>query len=245
MLAWTDAPGHGLGGTTPAWNNDLDLRVTAGGETFLGNALDAEGWSVAGGSADGKNNTEAVYLQPAQHGGSVTIEVFAADINSDALPNEGDDTDQDFALVCYNCKEVPAQVDLGVSATTSAYAEPGQRLQYAIEVTNAGPGSAEEGMTLAAEFPGTVSLSAAPSPDWTCESFDTTIVCGHPLALPAGGSTSFTLYAFVDAGASGRIDATFKVTTPSNDTNDANDVFSISTPVIDRIFADAFEAREP
>src|SRR5690606_17821244 len=27
MLTWTDAPGHGKGGTAPAWNNDLDLVV--------------------------------------------------------------------------------------------------------------------------------------------------------------------------------------------------------------------------
>ena len=27
MLAWTDAKGHGLGGSTPAWVNDLDLSV--------------------------------------------------------------------------------------------------------------------------------------------------------------------------------------------------------------------------
>jgi hypothetical protein len=33
MLAWTDAPGHGLGGSTPAWNNDLDLRVSANGRS--------------------------------------------------------------------------------------------------------------------------------------------------------------------------------------------------------------------
>ena len=33
MLVWTDAPGHGLGGSTPAWNNDLDLLVEVGGST--------------------------------------------------------------------------------------------------------------------------------------------------------------------------------------------------------------------
>lgn len=103
MLVWTDAPGHGLGGTTPAWNNNLDLRVTAGAGTYLGNVFSSSGWSVAGGSADARNNGEGVFLQAAQHGGSVNVEVRATDINSNALPNAGDDTDQDFALVCYNC----------------------------------------------------------------------------------------------------------------------------------------------
>lgn len=103
MLAYTDAPGHGLGGTTPAWNNNLDLRVTAGGSTYLGNVFGTTGGSVTGGTADARNNTEGVFLQAAQHGGTVNIEVRATDINSNGLPNSGDDTDQDFALVCYNC----------------------------------------------------------------------------------------------------------------------------------------------
>jgi serine protease AprX len=103
MLVWTDAPGHGLGGTTPAWNNNLDLRVTAGGNTYLGNVFTSAGWSATGGAADARNNGEGVFLQAAQHGGSVNVVVRATDINSNALPNAGDDTDQDFALVCYNC----------------------------------------------------------------------------------------------------------------------------------------------
>lgn len=104
MLVWTDAPGHGLGGTTPAWNNNLDLRVSSGASTFLGNVFNASGGSITGGAADARNNNEGVFLQPAQHGGGAfTIEVRATDINSNGLPNSGDDTDQDFALVCYNC----------------------------------------------------------------------------------------------------------------------------------------------
>ncbi|MCJ7694452.1 MAG: S8 family serine peptidase, partial [Anaerolineaceae bacterium] len=102
MLAWTDAPGHGLGGTTPAWNNDLDLIVSAGGNTYLGNNFDATtGWSQAGGTADSMNNTEGVFL-PASFGDQITITVSAANITSDGLPNSGDSTDQDFAIVIYS-----------------------------------------------------------------------------------------------------------------------------------------------
>ncbi|HEY9131048.1 MAG TPA: S8 family serine peptidase [Dyella sp.] len=104
MLAWTDAPGHGLGGTTPAWNNNLDLHVKVGDTDYWGNALGEEGWSVSNGEADAKNNLEGVFLSPEQLKGELTLEVVASDINSDGLPNQGDDTDQDFALVCYNCK---------------------------------------------------------------------------------------------------------------------------------------------
>ncbi|MBU0719657.1 MAG: hypothetical protein KJ749_15540, partial [Planctomycetes bacterium] len=106
MLVWTDAPGHGLGGSTPAWNNDLDLEVEVDGDTYRGNWFGPDGWSVSGGSADGMNNTEGVFLGPTAPA-SATIRVVASDINSDGIPNEGDATDQDFALVCYNCAEEP------------------------------------------------------------------------------------------------------------------------------------------
>lgn len=101
MLVWTDAPGHGLGGSTPAWNNDLNLVVLAD-NTYLGNNFGANGYSTTGGTADIKNNTEGVFIQtPGVQ--TITLRVDAANINSDGLPNVGDTTDQDFAIVCYNC----------------------------------------------------------------------------------------------------------------------------------------------
>lgn len=102
-LVWTDAPGPGLGGSTPAWVNDLDLRVTSGTTTYLGNSFGtpSTGWSVPGGVADFKNNLENVYLQTAP-AGPITIQVSAANIAGDGVPGNGDDTDQDFALVISN-----------------------------------------------------------------------------------------------------------------------------------------------
>lgn len=102
MLVWTDAPGHGLGGSTPAWNNDLDLVVEIGDDSYWGNNFGLDGWSQAGLSADAMNNTEGVFLRPGATG-DLTIRVVASNINSDGVPNQGDVTDQDFALVCYNC----------------------------------------------------------------------------------------------------------------------------------------------
>ena len=103
MLVWTDAPGHGLGGSTPAWNNDLDLTVIAG-NTYLGNNFDGSGYSAPGGTADGMNNTEGVFLGPLPPV-AATVQVAARNINSDGIANNADSTDQDFALVCYNCIE--------------------------------------------------------------------------------------------------------------------------------------------
>ncbi len=103
MLVWTDAPGHGLGGSTPAWNNDLDLVVQKGANTYLGNVFGVDGFSAEGGVADDRNNTEGILL-PAGPEENFTITVDAANLTSDGIPGEGSETDQDFALVCYNCK---------------------------------------------------------------------------------------------------------------------------------------------
>lgn len=106
-LVWTDAPGHGLGGDLPAWVNDLDLRVTAGETTYLGNVFGnpSTGWSRPGGTADFMNNVENVFLEQAD--GLLTVEVLAANLAGDGVPGNDDDTDQDFALVVSNGTFVP------------------------------------------------------------------------------------------------------------------------------------------
>ncbi len=121
MLVWTDAPGHGLGGTTPAWNNDLDLEVEVGGQVFSGNDFDpATGWSGVGGMADPMNNTEGVFLPPGITG-EIVIRVVASNISSDGVPGVGDTTDQDFALVCYNCGPSALFADGFETGDTSAW----------------------------------------------------------------------------------------------------------------------------
>jgi len=116
MLVWTDAPGHGLGGPTPALNNDLDLEVVYNGQTYRGNVFGASGWSAPGGVADALHNTEGVLLGPTASG-TFEISVKGTDINSDAVPMSGSLTDQDFALVCYNCEEV---ADFNLNASPDA-----------------------------------------------------------------------------------------------------------------------------
>ncbi|MGE4072653.1 MAG: S8 family serine peptidase [Lysobacterales bacterium] len=107
MLAWSDAAGPGLGGTTPSWTNDLDLQVRLGEDTYLGNVFDeGGGYSIPGGVADDRNNLEGVFLAPAVHGGNdFRVRVLAAVIAADALnPWEPATPQQDFALICYNCE---------------------------------------------------------------------------------------------------------------------------------------------
>jgi hypothetical protein len=130
MLVWTDAPGHGLGGDTPAWNNDLDLVVEAGGDSYLGNVFGGDGWSATGGAADTGNNAEGVFFAvPPER---ATIRVVAANLNSDGVPHAGDTIDQDFALVCVNCAYAPG-FDLDPVPITRNVCAP-QTAVYDVEV---------------------------------------------------------------------------------------------------------------
>jgi hypothetical protein len=96
-VAWTDAPGNTTGS---AYNNDLDLTVSVGGQTYLGNVFSGA-WSVPGGSADEADNVESVFL-PAGIAGAFTVTVAATSINSIGVPNGSNGLTQDFALVIDN-----------------------------------------------------------------------------------------------------------------------------------------------
>ena len=100
MLVWTDAPGHGLGGATPAWVNDLDLSIEVGGQTYYGNNFGSDGFSLPGGTPDGMNNTEGIFLGALPEG-TYTLMVTAANICGDGIPNVAGDTDQDFSVAIY------------------------------------------------------------------------------------------------------------------------------------------------
>jgi len=101
-LAWTDAPG--APGADPALVNDLDLVITTDSTTYLGNVL-VDGGSVAGGVPDARNNLEKVIVTAP--GIDAIIVVRATRIAGDGVPDDGDASDQDFALACTNCVRVP------------------------------------------------------------------------------------------------------------------------------------------
>lgn len=168
MLVWTDAPGHGLGGSTPAWNNDLDLIVEDGVDTYRGNNIGGSGWTVAGGVADTKNNTEGVFIGPTA-GGSYTLRVRASNLNSDGIPNSGDATDQDFAVACYNCALEPG-FTLAMSPAAQAVCAPGDAV-YDVDI----------GQVMG--FTDPVSLTAGG------ELGDLTAVFGADPVLPPGSTT--------------------------------------------------------
>ncbi len=101
-LVWSDAPGSTTGA---AYNNDLDLTVTVGGNSYQGNVFSGA-YSITGGTADGKNNVESVFL-PAGVSGQIIVNIVSANIASPGLPNAANAPAQDFALVAYNAGSVP------------------------------------------------------------------------------------------------------------------------------------------
>ncbi len=102
VMTYTDEAGPV--GTSPQVN-DLNLEATVDGMEYLGNVFSGQ-WSTTGGSADSANNYEAIFL-PAGTGGGFEIRVIGFNVAGDGVPNTGDSTDQDFAVVCYNCAQEP------------------------------------------------------------------------------------------------------------------------------------------
>jgi hypothetical protein len=98
-LAWTDAPGNPSAFYQLV--NSLNLEVTIGGQTYLGNVFTGPN-SVTGGQPDSINNMQSVFLPPGETG-AWSVVVRAMNIVSNAVPNIPHATvGQDFALVVYN-----------------------------------------------------------------------------------------------------------------------------------------------
>lgn len=138
-IAWTDAPGNTTGS---AFNNDLDLTVTVGGNTYKGNVFNGP-YSVTGGAADAQNNVESVFL-PAGLAGNFAVQVTAMDINSIGVPNANNSNEQDFALVVYNGMAVAAPVILNAGSTltaescTNGAVDPGETVTVNFALQNLG-----------------------------------------------------------------------------------------------------------
>ncbi|HVM60227.1 MAG TPA: choice-of-anchor D domain-containing protein [Verrucomicrobiae bacterium] len=106
-VAWTDPPGNP--GVLQQLVNDLDLQVTIGGQTYLGNRFsgqysvpNTDSSVVGAGTPDSINNMESVFLPPGQTG-TWSVVVRATDIAGNAVSNVPNSVvGQDFALVIYN-----------------------------------------------------------------------------------------------------------------------------------------------
>jgi hypothetical protein len=162
-LAWTDAPGSTAGA---AYNNNLDLVVSVGGKTYRGNVFSGA-FSATGGSADFQNNVESVFLAAGTQGRFV-ITVTASDINSDGVPQNGINLDQDFALVVYNAEldRKPA-ITAGAAILqsemnpTNNAIDPGETLTMSFGLQNVGNGGTSNLMATLLSSGGVTSLSPA------------------------------------------------------------------------------------
>jgi hypothetical protein len=138
-LAWTDAPGPTTGAP---YVNNLDLEVTIGGTTYKGNVFSG-GNSVAGGTADARNNFESVFL-PAGTAGNFTVTVRATNIAGDGVPGNADTTDQDFALVVYNGTATTAGPTIGVNPSSMSFSATvggANPASQSLSITNTGGGT--------------------------------------------------------------------------------------------------------
>jgi hypothetical protein len=181
-LAWTDAPGATTGGP---WVNNLDLEVTVGGVTYKGNVFSGAN-SISGGTADGKNNVESVFL-PAGTSGNITVTVRAANIAGDGVPGNADTTDQDFALVIYNATAgAPPPPTIGVSPTSLSFTS-----------TAGGSNPANQTINISNTGGGTMNWTASDNATWLTIS-------------PASGTAPSTLTASVNT--SGLVAGTYNGT---------------------------------
>jgi hypothetical protein len=104
-LAWSEPPGVSF---AAPYVNDLNLEVEIGGQIYYGNVFSGPN-STPGGVPDTRNNVESVFL-PAGVSGTFQVRVRAQNIAGDGLPGNGDLTDQDFALLVYNAKELSGEM---------------------------------------------------------------------------------------------------------------------------------------
>jgi hypothetical protein len=189
-VAWTDAPGNTSGN---AYNNNLDLTVTVGGNVYKGNVFSGAN-SVPGGSADAKNNVESVFL-PAGVSGNFLVTITAANINSDGVPNDADPLDQDFALVIYNATPAVGPAVIGTSSSltaescspTNGLPDPGETVTYSFNLGNIG--TTDTANLVATLLPG--NGVASPSAPQTYG------------ALVAGGATASRSFSFTVVGSCG------------------------------------------
>ncbi|MFB9066712.1 S8 family serine peptidase [Pseudofulvimonas gallinarii] len=251
MLVWTDAPGPGLGGATPGWVNDLDLRVTAADDSlYLGNVFNA-GWSATGGTPDTRNNSEGAFLRADQHQGHIDIEVLAANIAGNALPNAGADNAQDFALACYNCVMPAAGADLALVLTdVPDPVTAGTALTWVIGVSNMGPGAATNTRVQLALPPEAVYSTRYVDPgpsglDWSCAASGSDVECQLDGDLPAGViAPLLSVEAMIAVTAEGPIEATATASSDTPDPYGGNNSRSETTEVLpsgDILFRDGFE----
>ena len=218
-LTWSDPPGPTSGNS---FVNNLDLEVTAGGNTYKGNVFSGAN-SATGGSADIRDNAESVFL-PAGTTGTFVIKVKATNIAGDGIPNSGGALDQDFALVVYNANEVEVPVVEAAGSLLTAEScnpatgviDPGETVTVDFSVQNVGTGDTSN---LVATLQPTGGVTSTSGP----QNYGVVIADGPAVSRP------FTFTADSDCG--GKITATIQLQDGSTDLGTVTYTFTVGTPV--------------
>ena len=201
MMTYADAPGDPNATPSGGLGNDLDLEVTAGGDTYLGNVFSG-GFSTTGGTADATNNVEAVYL-PAGAVSSFTLRVIASSIAADAIPGDGNPTDQDFALYIHNATDQSSNGVVSLGDDTYSCSSTVQIVVSDQDLQGAGTQDVAI-LSTTEPTPETVSLTEAPAGSGVfAGSIDTTgdpASGGDGLVSVAHGDTITVEYTDADTG---------------------------------------------
>ena len=214
-LTWTDAPGATSGN---AYKNNLDLTVVINGITYRGNVFSGAN-SIAGGSADVRNNAESVFL-PAGTTGSVAITIGATSINSDGVPNYGTALDQDFALVAYNISETQSPAIATDGSTLIAEScgagnsavDPSESVTVALALRNVGTANTTNVVATLQTSGGVTSPSGAQNYG----------------ALSAGGAPVTNPFTFIASGVcGGSVTATLSMVDGATDLGSVSYVFQL------------------
>ena len=229
-LAWTDAPGSTAGAS---YNNDLDLTVSVGGQTYLGNVFNGN-HSVPGGAADTMNNVESVYC-PAGISGPFTVTVTATSISSIGVPNSSNQLIQDFALVVYNADADGPPVIVAAGAALAA------------ENCPPGNGAIDPGETVTVNFAlqntGTVQTTNLVA---TLIAANGVVSPSGPMsfgALLAGGISASRPFTFTAVGNCGdTITATLRLQDESNDLGTVSNIFPLGKFVAATNFSENFDS---
>jgi uncharacterized repeat protein (TIGR01451 family) len=233
-LAWTDAFGSTAGN---AYNNNLDLTVTIGGNTYKGNVFNGQ-FSTTGGSADGKNNLESVFL-PAGASGPFTVTITAANIVSDGIVNGGPTPEQDFALVIYNAAQNP-NADVSISKTASSpVTNLNGNLTFTLVVTNMGPNVASN-VVVSDVLPAGFDFVSATSSQGSSTNDGVVLTCALGL-LTNKANALITVQAIASVAGSWTNIATVSSDTTDlvNTNNSASAAVTINSPPFISSFADA------
>ncbi len=177
VLTWTDAPG--AIGASPALVNDLDLQVQRGAVPTGGNH------TSLGAAPDRLNNAEQAFLPPSD--APLVVRVKAHQLPGDGVPFHGDETDQDYALLCHNCAPT-AGFDITDGIVSTAVCA-GEQASFEVPVLRLAPGLGTISASLDA-LPGGLNVVVSPGSLSGDGQFEVTV---GGTAGVEGGSYAFIL----------------------------------------------------